>query len=181
MNRTSKGFTLIELLVVIAIVAVLSVVVILTLNPALHEKEEERLTAVHRLGILDSASDAKYDALTLEATQKLHVPISTVSILDKNREWYKSCQGLEEGVKEGPRDIAFCGWALLAKDIFIVEDTLNDERFKNNPHVIGAPFVRFYAGFAIKDAATGLPIGAFCVKDTKPRKKEVKKPKKTTK
>ena len=133
-----------------------------------HEKEKERLEAVHRLGILDTNPDPKYDALTLEATQKLHVPISTISILDEKREWYKSCRGLD--VKEGPRDIAFCSWALLSDDIFVVEDTLQDERFKNNPYVTGKPFIRFYAGFAIKDAVSKLPIGVFCVKDTKPRK-----------
>ena len=134
----------------------------------LHKKEEKRLDAVHRLGILDTGSDPKYDALTQKATEELHVPISTVSILDKNREWYKSCQGLD--VKEGPRDIAFCSWALLAERVFIVEDTLKDDRFKNNPYVIGKPFIRFYAGFSLYDRASRLPVGVFCVKDVQPRK-----------
>lgn len=134
----------------------------------LHKKEEKRLDAVHRLGILDTESDPKYDALTQKATEELHVPISTVSILDKNREWYKSCQGLD--VKEGPRDIAFCSWALLAERVFIVEDTIQDDRFKNNPYVIGKPFIRFYAGFSLYDRASRLPVGVFCVKDVQPRK-----------
>lgn len=133
----------------------------------LPENEKERLEAVQRLGILDTERDPKYDAITKEATEKLHVPISTVSILDEKREWYKSCQGLD--VTEGPREIAFCSWALLSNDIFIVEDTLLDDRFKDNPYVTGKPFIRFYAGFAIKDAVSRLPIGVFCVKDTKPR------------
>ncbi len=130
--------------------------------------EKERLEAVHRLGILDTKPDPKYDALTREATEKLHVPISTVSILDTDREWYKSCQGLD--MKEGSREVSFCGWALLSMDIFMVSDTLEDERFKENPYVVGPPYIRFYAGFAIRDSVTGAPIGVFCVKDTKPRK-----------
>ncbi len=134
----------------------------------LYQKEKERLDAVHRLGILDTDSDPRYDALTREATDKLQVPISTVSILDKNREWYKSCQGLD--VREGPRNIAFCSWALLTESVFIVEDTLRDERFKDNPYVVGKPFIRFYAGFALYDRMSRFPVGVFCIKDTKPRK-----------
>ena len=137
----------------------------------LHEKEKERLEAVHSLDILDTKPDSRYDAITLEATQRLNLPISTVSIIDEEREWYKSCQGLD--VKEGPRDVAFCSWALLAKDVFIVEDTKEDERFKNNPYVTGAPFIRFYAGVVILDVVSGLPVGVFCVKDIKPRKLSV--------
>lgn len=137
----------------------------------LHAQEKKRLDAVHELHILDTQSDPQYDRLTLEATQRLNVPISTVSILDKNREWYKSCQGLP--VHEGPREVAFCSWALLSKNIFIIEDTLNDERFKENPYVIGPPYIRFYAGFALMDKQSRLPVGVFCIKDTKPRKLSV--------
>ncbi len=137
----------------------------------LHAQEKERLDAVHNMHILDTPSDPLYDALTIEATERLRVPISTVSILDKNREWYKSCQGLP--MHEGPRDVAFCSWALLSKNIFIIEDTLNDDRFKDNPYVVGPPYIRFYAGFALIDTQSGLPVGVFCIKDTKPRKLSV--------
>jgi GAF domain-containing protein len=136
-----------------------------------HVQEEERLDAVHKLHILDTETDPLYDALTIEATQKLDVPISTVSILDKNREWYKSCQGLP--MREGERDVAFCSWALLSKNIFIIEDTLEDDRFKDNVYVVGPPYIRFYAGFALMDKDSRLPVGVFCVKDTKPRKLSV--------
>jgi GAF domain-containing protein len=138
------------------------------MNAPVPVNEKERLETVYRLGILDTDSDPKYDALTKEATQKLHVPVSTLSILDANREWYKSCQGVD--TKESPREVSFCGWALLAKNVFIVEDTLLDDRFKKNPYVIGPPFIRFYAGFAIYDTVSKLPVGVFCVKDTKPRR-----------
>ena|SRR3989344_3460180 len=141
------------------------------MKPPLHKQEKERLEAVYRLGILDTKPDPRFDVITKRAVEKLHLPISTVSILDKNREWYKSCQGISE--KEGPRKISFCSWALLAQDVFIVEDTLQDKRFKNNPYVVGKPYVRFYAGIALVDAVSGLPIGVFCVKDTKPRKLSV--------
>ncbi len=138
------------------------------MNPPLHSREEERMAAVHRLNILYTPPDPELDAITKEAIEKLKVPISTISILDSDREWFKSCQGVD--MKEGPRGIAFCSYALLASDIFIVEDTLNDERFKDNPYVVGNPHIRFYAGMSIVDAVTKLPIGVFCIKDIKPRK-----------
>lgn len=133
-----------------------------------YERESERLEAVHRLGLSSAQPDPRYDELTKEAIKELHVPISTVSIIDENKELYKSCQGLD--VREGSRKAAFCSWALLSKEVFIVEDTFDDERFKDNPYVTGSPFIRFYAGFALCDAVTGLPVGVFCVKDTIPRK-----------
>jgi len=134
----------------------------------MHKEEEKRVQAVHDLGILDTPVDPRFDAITKEAVEKLHMPMSTISIIDKDREWFKSCQGLPN--KEGPREIAFCSYALLAKDMFIVEDTLLDERFKDNPYVTSFPFIRFYAGVSIIDAVSGLPVAVFCVKDTKPRK-----------
>ena len=130
--------------------------------------ESKRLEVVYKLDILDTPSDPKFDEITKEALKLLNVPISTITIMDKDREWFKSCQGMS--IKEGPRDIAFCSYALLAKDMFIVEDTYLDSRFKNNPYVTGFPFVRFYAGIALLDAVSGMAIGVFCVKDVVPRK-----------
>jgi GAF domain-containing protein len=130
--------------------------------------EKERMATVHRLVILDTVPEERFDVLTREAVKKLHVPISTVTILDADREWFKSCQGLEN--KEGDRAISFCGHVLLAKDIFIVEDTLKDSRFADNPMVVSSPFIRFYAGISLLDRLTGQAIGVFCVKDIKPRK-----------
>jgi GAF domain-containing protein len=129
--------------------------------------EKERLEAVHRLAILDTEPEPRFDALTKEAVEKLKVPMSMVSILDSNREWFKSCVGWEK--TEGSRDVSFCGHALLARDLFIIEDTLKDERFADNPMVVGEPFIRFYAGVALFDLDTKQPIGVFCVKDKKPR------------
>ena len=131
------------------------------------KNEKERMEAVHRLAILDTKQEERFDVLTREAVTKLKIPIAMVSILDINREWYKSCVGSAK--KQCDRKISFCGHALLATDIFIVGDTLKDPRFKDNPMVTGFPFVRFYAGIALHDRKTNQPIGVFCVKDTKPR------------
>ena len=132
------------------------------------ENEKERLNAVYSLGILDTEPEKRFDDITKEAMDKLNVPISTITIIDKDREWFKSCQGLTN--KEGSREISFCGHALMAADIFVVEDTFKDELFKDNPMVIGSPFIRFYAGVSLRDHTTGLPVGVFCVKDIKPKK-----------
>lgn len=136
-------------------------------NAPIPADENKRMDAVHRLAILDTHPEERFDALTREAVEKLKVPISMISILDTDREWFKSCVGLDQ--KEGARAASFCGHALLAKNIFIVEDTLKDPRFADNPMVVGFPFIRFYAGVALFDYKTLQPIGVFCVKDTKPR------------
>jgi len=120
------------------------------------------------MNILDTEPEERFDVITKEAINFFHVPISTISILDKDREWFKSCQGLN--AREGDRSISFCGHALLAEKIFIVEDTLKDLRFADNPHVTGEPHIRFYAGIALHDPKTLLPVGVFCIKDYEPRK-----------
>ena len=127
----------------------------MTLAP-IPENEEERLEAVHSLAILDTDPEVRFDNLTKEAIEKIKVPISTITIIDKEREWFKSSPGLVN--KEGKRDVSFCGHALLATDLFIVEDTLKDDRFKDNPMVVGEPHIRFYAGISIRDFKTKLPI-----------------------
>ncbi len=129
--------------------------------------EDKRLEAVHKLAILDTKPEERFDIITREAVRKIKVPISMVTILDSKREWFKSCVGLD--AKEGERGASFCGHALLSQSIFIVEDTLEDSRFLDNPMVVGPPFIRFYAGCALFDHKTKQPVGVFCVKDTKPR------------
>ena len=131
------------------------------------EDEKNRMEAVLGLALLDTKPEERFDKITRAATNAFNVPISTITIVDANREWHKSCVGLDE--KEGERAISFCGHALLAGDIFIVEDTLHDERFKDNPMVVGYPFIRFYAGIALYDQKSGQPVGVFCIKDTKPK------------
>jgi len=137
------------------------------ITPPILQKEKERLEAVHRMAILDTKPESRFDNLTKEAAEMLDVPISTITIIDEKREWFKSCTGLDQ--KEGERAISFCAHALVVKDLFIVKDTLEDERFKDNPMVLGYPFIRFYAGQSLLDYKTGQPIGVFCIKDTQPR------------
>ena len=137
-------------------------------NAPIPTNEKERIEAVHRLAILDTEPEERFDVLTREAVEKLKVPMSMVSILDSDREWFKSCIGLDQ--KQGDRSVSFCGHALLATNIFIIEDTLKDPRFFDNVTVINPPYIRFYAGVALFDYKTRQPVGVFCVKDIKPKK-----------
>ncbi len=129
--------------------------------------EQIRIAAVRRLKLLDTEPEERFDRITRRAVEKLHVPISTITIMDEKREWFKSCQGMPQ--REGDRTIAFCDYALHAQDVFIIEDTLLDERFATNPYVVGSPHIRFYAGVALYEAHSRMPVGVFCIKDTKPR------------
>lgn len=135
------------------------------------KNEYERLCALEGLHILDTESEERFDCLTREAIKRFSVPISTITLIDKDREWYKSVQGLR--VNEGKRDISFCGHALLSQIVLIINDTLMDERFADNPMVKGEPFIRFYAGKSLYDYETKLPVGVFCIKDLKPRQMNV--------
>jgi GAF domain-containing protein len=135
-------------------------------------REDERLEATNRLGLLSKGPNPHIDALVKEAVEKIGVPISTLTVLDKSKEHYQSCVGLNE--TEGDRAVSFCGHALLAQDLFIVPDCKKDPRFADNPMVIGSPFIRFYAGMAIYDYMTKLPVAVFCIKDKKPRELDVK-------
>lgn len=133
---------------------------------AIPKDENERLVSLRRLNILDTPPEERFDRITRLAISLFNVPISTVTLVDSHREWFKSCQGLP--VKEGKRAISFCGHAMLAPDSFIIPDAKKDPRFAQNPMVIGKPFIRFYAAVPLK-AADGHRVGAFCLKDYRPR------------
>lgn len=134
--------------------------------------EANRIKAVRSLNILDTVKEKRFDDITKEAAEKLCVPISAISIVDEGREWYKACYGID--AREGKRDISFCGHTLVeSSDILVVEDTLMDDRFADNPYVISDPYIRFYAGVRLFDFKTRQPVGVFCVKDKKPRKLSV--------
>ncbi|MFA5987392.1 MAG: GAF domain-containing protein [Candidatus Paceibacterota bacterium] len=136
------------------------------------ENDAARVCALEGLNLLDTAPEERFDNITKKALERFQVPISTITLVDKNREWFKSVQGLSN--KEGRRDISFCGHALMSEVILIIEDTLADPRFSDNPMVKGDPFIRFYAGKSLYDRASHLPVGVFCVKDKKPRKMNAK-------
>ncbi len=130
------------------------------------KNEPERLKALKSLHILDTPTEERFDRITQLAQYIFKVPISTLSLVDSNREWFKSCMGVE--ASEGPRAISFCGHAMLEDDLFLIPDTTKDPRFADNPMVTGKPYLRFYAGQSLSNAA-GFKIGTFCIKDTKPR------------
>ncbi len=130
------------------------------------KNEKERIKAVRKIKLLDTAPETRFDRITKLASRLLGTPISTLTLVDTNREWFKSVCGLSQN--EGERAISFCGHAMLADGLFIIPDTKKDKRFADNPMVVGKPYIRFYAGVPIF-SADGHRIGTFCVKDHRPR------------
>ncbi len=136
------------------------------LVPQKPANEAERIDSLRSLNILDTTPEERFDRLTRIAKRLFGVPIALVSLVDTDRQWFKSRVGLESS--ETPRDISFCGHAILGADIFLVTDTLRDPRFFDNPLVTGAPGIRFYAGCPLR-GPNGCKIGTLCIIDTRPR------------
>lgn len=132
----------------------------------LPEDEDRRLTDLRELAILDTPAEERFERLTRIAAGALNVPIALVSLVDKDRQWFKSCFGLS--VRETSREAAFCAHVVHQKKEMIVQDALLDERFADNPLVVNAPRVRAYAGIPLI-LTNGSCIGTFCVVDTRPR------------
>ncbi len=130
--------------------------------------EPERLRALQRLDVLDSAPEQEFDALVAAAALVCEVPISLVSLIDSDRQWFKANVGLP-GVTQTPRDIAFCAHAIQGDGIFEVPDALADPRFADNPLVSQAPDIRFYAGATLR-LSDGAHVGTLCVIDRVPRR-----------
>lgn len=128
--------------------------------------DETRLDALRALRLLDTPVEETFDRITRLAARTFDVPIALVSLVDRDRQWFKSRHGLE--VAETPRDVSFCGHAILADDIFVIADARRDERFADNPLVTGEPHVRFYAGCPLR-APSGERIGTLCLIDRNPR------------
>ena len=137
------------------------------LRPAKPDNEAERLRALQRHDILDSAPEAAFDDLVAIAAAICGMPMASVTLVDADRQWSKARMGLEDS--ETPRDAAFCAHAILRPhETMVVPDAREDDRFRDNPYVTGAPGIRFYAGAPLLDAE-GLPIGTLCVMDSEPR------------
>lgn len=135
-------------------------------TPAFPHNEAARIAMLRSLEILDTPPDERFDRLTRLAKHVFSVPMAVVSLVDTERQWFKSCSGL--AVTQTPRDVSFCGHAILGDDLFVIEDAQQDPRFFDNPLVTGEPYVRFYAGFPLT-LSGDLRIGSFCIVDTKPR------------
>jgi GAF domain-containing protein len=129
--------------------------------------ERARLAAVGASGLVDTDEEARFDRITRLASMVTGSPIALISLLTSTRQWFKARVGIEP--RETPRDWAFCSHAVLQNDMFVVEDALEDDRFRDNPLVLQDPNIRFYAGVPLRDRS-GQPLGTLCVIDREPRR-----------
>ena len=135
-------------------------------TPDIPDNERQRLQTLKALNILDTPPEERFDRLTRLAKRLFGVPIALVSLIDDDRQWFKSCVGLD--TSETGRDISFCGHAILEDTILVVPDTSADERFFDNPLVTEEPNIRFYAGCPLR-VPNGSRLGTFCIIDQEPR------------
>ena len=130
------------------------------------EAEQARLEALQRYRILDSIQEAMFDRIAKLAQEFFGTPIALISLVEGDRQWFKSCYGLD--VRETSREVSFCAYAIELDDVLVVPDATQDERFKHNALVTGEPGIRFYAGAPLR-TPDGFNLGSLCVIDTVPR------------
>ena len=135
-------------------------------TPAIPVNETTRLETLKSLDILDSSPQERFDRITRMAKRMFGVSNALITLIDSDRQWFLST--LETGARETTRDVSFCGHAILGDEILTVPDALQDARFDDNPFVINAPFVRFYAGCPIS-FRNGSKLGTLCLIDPIPR------------
>ena len=132
------------------------------------DDEKKRLATLRSYGVLDTPPEALFDHITMLARTLFCVPVALVSLVDEDRQWFKSrCGDLEQN--ETPRAMAFCAYTVARKSLFVVQDARKDDRFRNNPLVAGEPGVRFYAGAPLT-TPDGYVIGSLCLIDTIPHR-----------
>jgi len=134
--------------------------------PDFPQNEVSRVASLHDLNILDTAAEERFDRLTRLARKMFSVPIAVVSLVDTNRQWFKSCMGLD--ATGTGRDVSFCGHAILQDEILVIPNALADERFHDNPLVTGEPNIRFYAGCPLR-LGNGEKVGTLCIIDREAR------------
>ncbi len=135
-------------------------------EPSIPENEALRLATLKSLNVLDTPAEERFDRVTRMAKRMFRVPIALVSLVDEDRQWFKSAQGID--ACQTPRNISFCGHAILGDDIFLIKNALADERFADNPLVTGEPNIRFYAGRPLR-SGDGVKLGTLCIIDSEPR------------
>lgn len=128
--------------------------------------EVARIAALNRYAILDTEPEQSFDDLVTLAAHICKTPMAMLSLVDEHRQWFKSKVGVQ--VRETPREVSICTHAIQQDDLFIVPDTRQDPRFRDNPLVVGEPRVRFYAGAPLINE-DGFALGTLCVVDREPR------------
>ena len=134
--------------------------------PSIPKNESERLAALHRYLILDTHEEEAFDQIVWLVSHICKTPVAYISIIDKDRQWFKSKIGIEAA--QTPRDISFCAHAILEKHVLLVPDAMTDDRFEDNPLVLSDPRIRFYAGVPLL-SKEGLALGTLCAVDHLPR------------
>tara|TARA_R110002072_G_scaffold30957_15_gene96042 strand:- start:273 stop:797 length:525 start_codon:yes stop_codon:yes gene_type:complete len=129
--------------------------------------DDRRVAALRAFKVLDTPKEPSFDALTRLAARLFNVSIALVSLVDEDRQWFKSAHGLD--APETPRNQAFCTYAIMETEPMVVLDATQHERFRANPLVTGEPGIRFYAGAPLV-TEDGFSLGTFCIIDTVPRK-----------
>lgn len=136
------------------------------IKPPIPSDESQRLKTLRDLRLLDTPPEERFDRVTRLARQVFSTPIALVSLVDADRQWFKSRQGLD--ATQTPREVSFCGHAILDDKIMVVNDAVIDERFCDNPLVCDNPNIRFYAGYPLA-APDGSRVGTLCIIDDKPK------------
>jgi GAF domain-containing protein len=135
--------------------------------PSAADREADRLAALYRLRLLDTSPTPAFDRVTRIAARLMVAPVALFSLVDAHRQWFKACVGLD--VCETARDISFCTHVVASQELMVIEDARSDERFRSNPLVTDAPFIRAYVGVPIM-TYDFQPIGTLCIVDFVPRK-----------
>jgi len=138
-------------------------------KPPIPNDESQRMEVLREYNILDTPHEAVYDDIAHVAAGVCDTPLALITLVDGTRNWFKARVGVEEELTESPRDISFCGHAILRSDIFEVTDASFDERFHDNPLVAAAPHIRFYAGAPLI-TPDGFKLGTICAIDIRPRR-----------